>query len=379
MKYIKITAILIILFTNLLLCSCIGNEQEKPFDEDVNHLYVRDIKISPALLNVEVDDYINLDERFKTLAIYNNNHTVKEIKIDVWQKVSGIGSVVHNEFRNYGETGEVRIKGTFNSEDGKFEKDVTIVIKGDSELPDSIIPDLASELLLLKITGADKHIGATGDDSASDDEKPYHGIALDHYYISNSEITKTVYARFLNSTLLNITDLIDPMAAGYSYTNGNYEIEFTKGNFPVTHITYSGAAEFCKYLGEKYRLPTEAEWEWAARGGVSTIYPYGSTWDENASHVNKSEIIQVKSYVFNGYRLFDMMGNVREICSDWYSSNYYYDINQYNPQGPSSGTFRVLRGGSYLKKYGVRVSERDKFLPDEKLPDVGFRVVYDPY
>ena len=104
--------IVLLFFIFPISSSCNWAAGDDPLEEN-QHLYVRDITITPPRIEIVVGDYVNLDERFKTLAIYNNNGMVKDVKIEVWQKISGIGSVVYNEFRDYGQTGEVRIRGRY--------------------------------------------------------------------------------------------------------------------------------------------------------------------------------------------------------------------------------------------------------------------------
>src|SRR3989304_8059185 len=126
---------------------------------------------------------------------------------------------------------------------------------------------------------------------------------------------------------------------------------------PVERVSWNDIQEFLKRLnektGEKYRLPTEAEWEYGAREGGKKV-KYGTGKNEiNQSEANYDSVegtVPVKSYPPNSLGLYDMAGNVWELCADWYDENYYKNSAKDNPTGPSSGKNRVLRGGSWSNK-----------------------------
>ena len=202
---------------------------------------------------------------------------------------------------------------------------------------------------------------AMGSNSGESDEKPVHNVTLDSYYIGETEITQAQWRAVMGSN-----------PSGY-----------TGDNRPVENVSWHDAQEFCKKLseltGKRYVLPTEAQWEYAARGGNQRkryTYSGSNNIDEVAKYDSSGGHSNVKSKKPNELGIYDMSGNVWEWCSDWYSSSSYSSSSQINPQGPNSGSYRVLRGGSWRHDASYcRVAYRFSINPSYANYNCGFRVV----
>lgn len=304
---------------------------------------------------------------------------------------------------------------------------------------------------MVKIPAGEYMMGAA-DNEGRPDEYPQHTVKVNGFWMDATEVTNAQFEKFVKATgyittaekkpdweeikkqlpdgtpkpddsLLVASSLVftatdHPIAlndvsqwwawvkgADWKHPQGPSSTIKGKENYPVVHISWDDAQAYCKWSGK--RLPTEAEWEWAARGGLkNNKYPWGNedietgkvkanTWqgsfpDKNTVWDKYYNAAAVKSFAPNNYGLYDMAGNVWEWCGDWYSQTYYQQVkNQLseNPKGPSASydpmepgvPKRVIRGGSFLcnASYckGYRVTSRMKTSPDTGLEHTGFRCV----
>ncbi len=220
----------------------------------------------------------------------------------------------------------------------------------------------------------------------SSDEKPVHIVTMDDYYICKYEVTNEQYVEFLNEMGNQIEGGISWLIIG-EYDCRIFEIgsvyysESGYKDHPVTDVTWYGARAYCEWAGG--RLPTEAEWEYAARGGQQSrefLYSGSENIDIVAWYSSNSgdDTHEAGTKTGNELGIYDMSGNVWEWCNDWYDSDYYLSSPEENPKGPSSGTFRVTRGSSWYNNSNYcRSSCRYCFPPYDGLIFVGFRVVRD--
>ena len=202
-------------------------------------------------------------------------------------------------------------------------------------------------------------------------EKPVHSVTLSDYYIGKYEVTQGLWKAVMGT---GVEEQMEKAGESDLYGVGD--------DYPMYYVSWDEAQEFVSKLseltGKKYVLPTEAQWEYAARGGVkSRGYKYSgsNTIDDVAWYDGNSETAAhpVGTKLPNELGIYDMSGNVWEWCSDWYSD--YSDVSQTDPTGPSSGSFRVFRGGSWFNSAGrCRVSNRHDGDPGYRTDNLGFRV-----
>ncbi|MEI7725812.1 MAG: formylglycine-generating enzyme family protein [Bacteroidota bacterium] len=204
-----------------------------------------------------------------------------------------------------------------------------------------------------------------GSNLGGDDERPVHLVVLDDYFIGKFEVTQLQWRLIMDED-----------------TNKCY---FTGcDSCPVERVGWYNVMEYIEKLNKKtqmnYRLPTEAEWEYAARGGsLSKGYKYSGSnsdvsvaWKVGISMMRTHPVGRKKP---NELGIYDMSGNVFEWCADWYSPTWYEFAPTNNPTGPVTGSFRVMRGGSWFYDYaGLRVTDRESANPSYRYGYVGFRL-----
>lgn len=233
------------------------------------------------------------------------------------------------------------------------------------------------------------------DDEGFEDERPLHAVQLSSFFIETTEVTNAQYRACVAAGAC--VDAVDET----SRTRHDYYLNPLFDDYPVVHVTHDQAAGYCAWRGR--RLPTEAEWEKAARGETVRRYPWGdsapvclranvdihrATREDDGSitveSACESDTMPVETYHVGAspYGALNMSGNVFEWTADRYASDYYdrtlYPHNNIDPKGPDAGERYVVRGGSYAATpYLSRVSYRQAYLPDTALPDLGFRCAAD--
>ncbi|MDH3981926.1 MAG: formylglycine-generating enzyme family protein [Kiritimatiellaceae bacterium] len=223
---------------------------------------------------------------------------------------------------------------------------------------DSFYDQIAS-MKFIWIEGGCFDMGST---NGTVDEVPVHEICIDGYWLGETEVTQTQWQKIMN---FNPSLFVEPQR-------------------PVTNISWNSAQGYLKNLNDlthrAYRMPSEAEWEFAARGGVfSEGYVYSGSnlinevaWLRNNSDKETAPVMQKKP---NELGLYDMSGNVSEWCNDWYRSGYYDRTLKLNPKGPDTGRYRSIRGGNWVcQEEGCRVSARGTGAPGGNGSHIGLRV-----
>ncbi|PZU36298.1 MAG: sulfatase modifying factor 1 (C-alpha-formyglycine- generating enzyme 1) [Microbacterium sp.] len=264
---------------------------------------------------------------------------------------------------------------------------------------------------------------SSGDRNRADGEVPLHEVSLDGFSMDESSVTNAAFARFVDDTGYRTeaetfgysavfhlavaapdADVMGPAAgtpwwfgvrgADWRHPGGALSSIEGLADHPAVHVSWNDAVAYCGWAGR--RLPTEAEWEYAARGGIpSAKYPWGDAevdadgwraniWQgtfptENTLDDGWLTTAPVHSFAPNGYGLWQMVGNVWEWCSDWFSPRFYAQSPIHDPRGPDRGGSRVLRGGSYLCHISYcnryRNSARSQNTPDSSMGNAGFRTV----
>lgn len=220
---------------------------------------------------------------------------------------------------------------------------------------------------LVFIKGGEFRMGSN-DNIGNLDENPQHPVILNDFFMDETEVTVSEYNK-----VMKISSAESDRCP----------------NCPVTNVNYYEAHHYCFNIGK--RLPTEAEWEYAARAGTETLFYTGNKLGPNDANFDtrraygtqgitdyRQRALPVMSYKPNYWGLFDMIGNVGEWCDDWYSKNYYKVSETNNPKGPASGTYKVVRGGTWSSPgVGLRSSKRYGYNPNVRMETIGFRCVKD--
>jgi len=263
-----------------------------------------------------------------------------------------------------------------------------------------LAPGVSMEFVLVPagnfLMGSDK----TKDSLALNDELPQHVVTLSAYYIGKYEVTVAQFAAFANATGYKTTAeregkadvwngkvFLTPPGADWQHPLGPNSDVSHKQNHPVTCISWDDADAFTEWLSKKsglvVQLPTEAQWEKAARGTKGLIYPWGDKFDQTKANTfegDKRDTTPVDDHPQGNspFGVANMIGNVWEWCQDWFDENTYNiraGSEVKNPTGPTSGSWRVARGGSWRDNQDVRVATRSATVSSSRSNLNGFRVV----
>jgi formylglycine-generating enzyme required for sulfatase activity len=242
-------------------------------------------------------------------------------------------------------------------------------------------------ITLLHIPDGDFIMGSdpARDPEARPDEQPQHTLHLTDYFMAKYPVTNYQYQLFKEMTV--------PRKFGNESNEGRWQAPPGKEAHPVVNISWDDATAFCMWLSQEtgviFRLPTEAEWEKAARGSGNTrIYPWGNKWEKNRANIDDAfngttPVGQFSPAGNSPFEISDMAGNVWEWCADRYSEHEYktrLKKTAHNPYGPEGGEGVVVRGGAYDKSAKhARCSHRNWYYPHNRKRDVGFRLVAEPF
>ena len=274
------------------------------------------------------------------------------------------------------------------------------------------MPAKAMEFVLIR--GGTFTMGSPAGEFEHKSDETQHRVKVSEFYMAKYEVTVAEFRKFVAATGYR-TDA--EKGGGSVIWNGTTNAVKTAGvnwrhgvsgsvrsrseeNDPVVHVSWNDATAYCKALsaktGKEYRLPTEAEWEYACRAGSRTPFNTGENLTTNQANYDgnypyngnptggyRQKTVAVNSFAPNRWGLYNMHGNVMEWCSDWYGGTYYDDCKAQgvvtNPTGPSTGSARVFRGGSWngYAEY-CRSANRNYFTPVRRNYDLGFRPVFVP-
>jgi len=259
------------------------------------------------------------------------------------------------------------------------------------------MPRATDGMVMVYVPGGEFEMGTEDGDS---DEQPVHSVTLDGFWMDHTEVSNAQYAAFLNErgnqTEGGVAWLdLDDADCLIEQVGGEYRPKNSYENHPVIEVSWYGAAAYCEWTGA--RLPTEAEWEYAARGPDGKIYPWGDAFDgarlnfcdanctydwKDTGHDDGYERTSPVGSYEDGASwcgALDMAGNVWEWVNDWYQSDYYDVSPSSNPPGPETGDHKVLRGGAwYVPSVYARSADRVRYLPVYQFVDWGFRCVVAP-
>ena len=245
------------------------------------------------------------------------------------------------------------------------------------------------DMKLALISAGKFTMGSPADELHRYADELQHQVAITRaFYLGVHEVTQGQYEKIMGTN-----------PSFFSANGGGKQRVESKDTsaYPVERVSWNDAVEFCKKLsdkeGKKYRLPTEAEWEYACRAGTKSVFHTGNDMNSNLANINglsyssygkeasgpfHRSTVKIGEYKdqANAFGLFDMHGNVQEWCSDWYAADYYKSSPKEDPSGPKDGAERVLRGGAWPSSAkACRSAMRNHLPPEDRVFTAGFRVV----
>ncbi len=280
-----------------------------------------------------------------------------------------------------------------------------------SPVPPPIQPKVFSDFVLIR--GGIFPMGSTTGEVDRFDDETQHQVKVSDFYLCRYTVTVAEFREFIEASryrtdaekgdgsyVWNGNEWNKRAGINWRYGISGSERNDAEENHPVLHVSWNDAVAYCKWLsattGEAFRLPTEAEWEYACRAGTTTPFNTGENlltgqanydgnypYKSNQKGVYRENTVSVDSFTPNPWGLFNMHGNIWEWCGDWYAEKYYEECKTKgtveNPSGPVTGSNRVLRGG-YWGSYArdCRSAYRNYFTPGHRSTYVGFRLVFVP-
>ena len=354
------TMIVYLLTAAMLTSSC-----QKELNESVNNVTINQQTTSPELRLNKNDLSFSADEGNDSFSIVSNTNWF--VKSDQsWCTLSSSsgsndGTIIVRVLENASIDSR---SASITVRTGNVSQTIAVMQAGAKPVDESTKTFTVNDICfkMIRVYGDTFMMGATSEQGSDtyDNEKPAHQVTLSSYYIGETEVTQALWQAVMGS-------------------NPSF---FSGMENPVEQVSWDDCQEFIRYLnsltGQNFRLPTEAEWEYAARGGnMSQGYKYAgsNTIDNVAWYVENSNEYthKVATKTANELGLYDMSGNVWEWCQDWYDS--YNSSNQTNPTGPRSGDYCVCRGGCWNSSaVSCRVSLREADTPSKRRNIVGLRL-----
>ncbi len=307
-----------------------------------------DVVISAQLIDIETTQFVEAADVYSSIDTESIAKNCRELT----QRLLGISSTASSRNTNVGGSRSGGQAGSF------------------------VENTLGLNMTMVYVPGGTFTMGATSEQmGAGSDEYPVHQVTIDGFYIGATEITQAQWQAVMGTTVYQQRDK----------ANSSWSMAGVGGNYPMYYVSWHEAMAFCQELsrltGKTYTLPTEAQWEYAAREGASNGTQYSGSYSIDAvawySANSGNSTHPVGSKRANKLGIYDMSGNVWEWCSDWYGS--YSSSALFNPTGPGSGQYRVSRGGSWFNyASGCRVSIRRINTPSDRYSGLGFRVLLIP-